>query len=161
MRKDYENWLRLVVLIDYGGKHLCYKILHEREHLGDGSELYQKLHDKIHKNKLHYRIHKEILCPSNKVIDEKKFDLLIYATVIHYMFGNKYKKLLEDVGDMRNEIFHMPDESICQADFEQLWTKVCNMLCKHDFHIELLKTLKTCDLFSVGDYTGIFGFISF
>ena len=74
MQKAYENWLRVVVLINYAGKRLCYKILHVKEHLPcDGGRLYHKLEP--YKNKMHFQIHAEILCPSNEVIDEKKFDL--------------------------------------------------------------------------------------
>ena len=160
IRKDYENWLRVIVLINYAGKRLCYEILHMKEDLPcDGGQLYWKLEP--YKNKMHFRIHAGVLCPSNKVIDEKKFDLLVYATLIYYMFGDKYEKLLRDVGDMRNEIFIMQDESICKADFEQMWSDACNMLLKYDFDIELLKTLKTCDLFSVDEYRGIFEFLLF
>ena len=31
MRKDYEDWLRLVVLINSGGKMLCSDILNKKE----------------------------------------------------------------------------------------------------------------------------------
>ena len=157
MRQHYENWLRVVVLINYAGKRLCYEILHVKEELPcDGEQLYCKLEP--YKNKMHFQIHAEILCPSNEVIDEKKFDLLVYRTVIYYMFGDKYKKVLRDVRNMRNEIFHMQDESICKADFEQLWNGACDMLLEHDFDLELLKILKTCDLFSVEEYRGYFIF---
>lgn len=161
MHKDYENWLRVVGLIDIAGKRLCYEILHVKEQLpSDGGQLYCKL--ECHKNNLHYQCYEEILCPPNKVIDEKKFDLLIYTTIIYYMFGDKYDKLLDDVGDMRDDIFHMEHESICKADFEQLWNNVCCMLQKHEFHdMELLKTLKTCDPFSAEQGKGILEFISF
>ena len=160
MHKDYENWLRVVVLINYAGKRLCYDILHVKEHLPcDGGELYCKLEP--YKNNMHFQMIAEILYPSNKVIDENKFDLLVYAILIYCMFGDKYENLLHDVGNMRNEVFHMQDESICKANFEQLWNDACKMLHKHDFNMELLKILKTCDLFSADVYRGIVKFILF
>ena len=161
MRKDYENWLRVVGLIDYAGKRLCYEILHTKENLPcDGGELYCEL--ERYKNNLHYQLYEEILCPSDKVIDEKKFDLLVYTTIIYYMFGDKYDKLLNDVGDKRDEIFHMQDESFCKANFEQLWLGACRMLDEHKFpNMKLLETLKTCDLFSVEEYKGILEFVSY
>lgn len=101
---SYENWLRLVVLIDSAGKSLCYEILHKKEQLStEGAQLYLKLES--YKNQMHYQIHKEILCPSSKVVEEDKFDLLIYSAVIHLMFGAKYDELIDDVRDMRNRIF--------------------------------------------------------
>lgn len=152
--RDYENWLRVVVLINYAGKRLCHEILHLKEHLPcDGGQLYGKLEP--YRNDMHFQIYEEILCPSNKVIDEKKFDLLIYATLICHMFGDKYKKLLHDVVNMISKIFHMQDKSIRKADFEQLWNDACDMLLKYDFDIDLLKILKTCGLFSKEEYRGI------
>ena len=160
VRKDYENWLRVVTLINYAGKRLCYEILHLKEYLPyDGAQLYWKL--ERYKNNMHFQMHREILSPPSKIIDEKKFDLLVYATIIYYMFGDKYEKLLHDVGDMRNEIFHMQHESICKAEFEQLWNDACDMLLKHDFNVNSLKIMKTYDLFSVEEYRGILEFISF
>lgn len=154
MRRDYENWLRVITLIICAGKRLCYEILHMIEGLPcDGKELYHEL--ECYKNNIHYRIHEEILSPLSKVIDETKFDLSVYATVIYYKFGDKYEELLEDVGDKRNEIFHMQDELIHSVDFELLWKDACNMLSKHNFNTDLLKILKDCDLFSAGEYQGI------
>lgn len=85
---------------------------------------------------------------------KKKIDLLVYTVVIQFMFGVKYKELLQDVRDMRNKIFHMKDVSICSTKFEQLWSDTCNRLCKTGFHIELPNILQYCDLFSVEEYRG-------
>ena len=154
VRKDYGNWLRLVVLVNYAGKFLCHQILHLKEELPhDGAQLYHKL-EKF-KNKIQYQMHEEILCPPNKIIDESKFDLLTYMTIISLMFGAKYKELITDVRSMRNKFFHMSDVSISTSNFEQLWSEACNLLMKHGFNIELLDVLKTCDLSSVEEYKGI------
>ena len=147
VNEDYESWLRLVVLIDSGGRSLCYKILHAKENLPeDGAELYCILQK--YKERAHYEIYEEILCPPNKIIDESKFDLLVYVTIIYYMFGVKYEKLLQNVTRMRNKIFHMEDVSICATDFERLWNDACIVLCKPGIDIKLPDVLRTCDLFS-------------
>lgn len=154
MRKDYENWLRLVVLIDCAGRRLCYEILHTKEKIPvDGAQLCHRL--QIYKNKMHYQIYEEILCPSNKIIDEKKFDILVYTVVIQFMFGDRYKKLLQDVREMRNNIFHMKDVSTCTRKFEQLWKDACTRLCKPGFNIELPNIVRSGDLISVEKYKGI------
>lgn len=159
-RIDYENWLRVVILIDHAGKSLCYEILHTKEHLPcDGGKLYCELEK--YQDNMHYQIHKEVLCPLDKFIDEKKFDLLIYSIVIYSIFGAKYKELLDDVGDMRDEIFHMQEESICTVEPEELWRKACVPLCKHGFNTESLNYLKTFNLFSVEKYKGILQFLPF
>ena len=156
-RKDYENWLRLGVLVNFGGKTLFDEILHEKEKLPrDGCLLYSKL--ATHTNKLQYQLHEEILCPSNEIIDESKFDLKIYALVIYLLFGTKYKHLIYEVRDKRNKIFHMGDKLICEAQFDTLWNQTADMLCKHGFDIKSLDDLKTCDLSSAEDLKGILKF---
>lgn len=158
MRKDYENWLRLVVLINYAGKSLCGKVL-KKERIHDGAELYSKL--EIHKDKIHFQIHEEIFCPSDKIIDETNFDLMIYGAAIHLLFGAKYKELIYEVRDRRNKIFHMTDESIYGAEFTELWSSASTMFMKYDFDIKPLDDLRTCDLSSVEELRDILEFSSF
>ena len=143
--------------MDFSGRSLCYEILHTKEKLpDDGAELYYRLEE--HKDRMHYQIYEEILCPSDKIIDESKFDLLVYMTVICYMFGAKYQKILQDVNLTRNKIFHMEDLSICTTDFENLWNDACTVLCIPGIDIKLPNVLKTCDLFSNENYKGISDF---
>ena len=155
--KKYKNWLRVVMLIDYAGKQLCSKILHTKA--TDGSYLYNILEK--YKDNLQYQIHEEILCPPNKVINENEFDLLIYGIVIDFIFGDKYDKLLDDVIDMRNEIFHMQHELICTVEFEKLWQNTSNVLCNHGFDTKSLSILKTCNLWSDEGCKGILDFFIF
>ena len=153
-RNDYENWLRLVVFVNFGGKTLFNKIIYEKEQFSrDGCQLYSKL--ATHTNKLQYQLHEEILCPSNEIIDESKFDLKIYALVIYLLFGTKYKQLIYEVRDKRNKIFHMADELICEAQFDKLWNEIRDMLRKRKFGIQSLDYLKTCDLSPTEDLKGI------
>lgn len=159
MRKDYENWLRLVVLINYTGKSLCDEVLHKKEHIRDGAQLYSEL--EIHKDKIHYQIHEKVFCPSNKIIDESKFDLMIYGAVIHMLFGAKHEELIYEVRTMRNKIFQMTDESIRAANFNEVWTEAGTMFSKHGFDIKSLDDLRTCDLSSVEELKGILEFLSF
>ena len=149
-----------MVLINFAGKSLCDDILHKKEQLPrDGAKLYSKLEK--YKGKMAYQIHKKILCPSDEIIDESKFDLMIYAAVIFLMFGAKYKKLIYDVRDQWNEIFHMRDISICTGKFEQLWNDACDMLSGHGFDIKSISVLRTCNLSSAEECKGILEFLSF
>ena len=85
---------------------------------------------------------------------------MIYGAVIHLLFGSKYEDLIYDVRDRRNEIYHMPDESICAAEFKKLWSQAGNMLWKHGFDIESLDDLRTCDLSSTEELKGISEFFA-
>ena len=157
---SYENWLRLIACIDFAGKSLCHEILHKKEKLpSDGAQLYTKL--EIYKSEMHYQIYEEILCPPSKIIDENKFNLLIYTAVIHLMIGDKYDELIYDVRDMRNKIFHMKDVSCCTTNFEQLWSEACDMLSNHGFDVNLIKALRNCHLTLEEEYKGSLKFSSF
>ena len=36
--KKYEKWLRVAILIDYGGTCLCHDVLHKKENLPTGGQ---------------------------------------------------------------------------------------------------------------------------
>ena len=160
-RKDYENWLCLVALVYYVGKRVCYNILHTKEELPrDGAQLYCKL--QMHKSNIHFQIHKEILSPANGIIDETKFDLLTYITIIILLFGEKYKELLHRLTTRRNKIFHLKDVSICTRKFGQIWKGTCKMFnefFESGFYKTLPYDLKTCNLFSAEMRKGISEFL--
>ena len=152
--EDYMSWLRLVAFIDSGSKKMCAEILHIREGFPqDGARLYQTLHS--YENRKHYLLRHEILCPSTKIIDESKFDLILYTTVIQTIFGNKYNKPLEYVRTMRNNFFHMKDISNCTVEFEYLWNTACGAFHGMGFDMASLANLKTCNLFLVEECKGI------
>ena len=136
---------------------MCYEILHKREGLPeDGAALYCQL--QRYNSDMHFQIHEEIFCPSNKFIDESKLNLLTYTTIIDIMFGEKYMELLDKVMAVRKRIFPIENVLTCIEEFDQLWNMVYstfNKLCKDGYGIKLLDEFKTCDLFSVKSYKGI------
>ena len=144
--KDYEKWLRVATLIDFGGRHLCYNVLHKKERLPtDGAKLFAELKDL--KSKIcRFKEQEEILCPSNGVTDESKFDLTIYTSIIQIKFANKYTSLLTDLRNSRNKEFHRGDKSLSDIEFNELWNNAKQMLQSHGFDIKLIGKLKTCDL---------------
>ena len=67
--KEYENWLRLMTLIHFGGKHLCRDVLFSRENLPtDGALLFKKLEHL--KPRMQFENQKRVLCPSSDIIYE-------------------------------------------------------------------------------------------
>ena len=104
---------------------MCHKILHIKEGFPkDDLQLYQNLHRYI--SQKYDLLQKEILCPSQKFINESKFDLVLYTMLFQIMFGKKCKKLLQDVRAIRNNFFHMKDVSISTKEFEELCNNACN-----------------------------------
>ena len=142
--QNHENWLRLVVLIDYGGSKLCKEVLHKKEGLPeDGLQLYHELFP--YKDKMQYSDQKKILCPQSGVVDESKFDITLYTKLIKEMFKGKYQHLIKDLRDNRNDLHHMASKYISNSNFEKRWKSTCDMLQRHGF-TETVDDLKTGSL---------------
>ena len=146
--KEYEKWLRVATLIDFAGKYLCRKVLHDQEQLPtEGAKLYQELEglkNKICKFKDQY----DTLCPPNGITDETKFDLTLYTSIIQQKFPNKYNTLVDDLRNARNREFHRGNKFLSDQEFADLWKKTTKMLEKHGFEIQLVGDLEKCDLSS-------------
>ena len=145
--QNSEKWLRLVTLNNYAGTILCKDVLHTKEGLPvDGAQLYQKL--LVYKDQMKFNDQKEILCPSNGITDESKFDVTLYTSLIDVMFKSKYNRLIKDLRNNRNHIYHMANKDISESDFEKEWNNACAMLQGHGF-AEMVKDLKNCNLFTI------------
>ena len=160
LAEEYRNWLRLFTFIDNAGRTMCQNILHEKENVPiDGKEFYSILQN--YQKQMHFQIHKEILCPSDQFIDDSKFDLMIYTTVIQMMYGDKYKDVVQDLRIMRNQLGHMAKKSLSTEDFEKLWSRACSVFHKHglkDDDIKFLNDIKTWEQFSAEECKGILNF---
>ena len=144
--KEHEKWLRVATLIDFAGRHLCYTVLHTKENLPtDGAKLYKELEG--FKSKIcRYKTQQEILCPSNGITDENKFDLTLYTSIIDIRFPKKYDSLVSDLRKYRNNEFHRGNKNLSNLEFNQLWNDTTQMLQTHDFDLQLIGNLRTCDL---------------
>ena len=87
LTEECGNWLRYITFIDKGGSTLCQKILHKTENVPvDGKVFYSMLQEYQKQMDIpHYR---GILCPSNQLTDESKFDILVYTHVIQMMYND-------------------------------------------------------------------------
>ena len=142
-----ERWLRLVTLIDYAGLKLCKDVLHRKEGLpDDGAQLYCRLKD--FKNKMQFKSQKEILSPTNGIIDESKFDITLYTKLIEVMFKPKYDLLIKDLRENRNVLCHMANKDISESEFEKKWKHVCEILERHDF-TKKVENLKNSNLLAI------------
>ena len=154
-----EKWLRLVTLNNYAGTILCKDVLHTKEGLPlDGAQLYQIL--LVYKDQMKFNDQKEILCPSNGITDESKFDVTLYTSLIEVMFKSKYNRLIKDVRKNRNHIYHMANKDISESEFEKEWNSACAMLEGHGF-TESVEDLKNCNLFTIKKLKKIMDSIQF
>lgn len=158
-RKEHENWLRLVLLINTAGKSLCDKILHEKEKLPrDGEQLCSEL--KKYNDNTYYEIYKDVLCPLDEKIDKSKFDLMIYVAVIHVVSGATHQFIYKMM-DMWNKIFHTENVSIFTQNFDQEWEIACAMFRDQNVNVEPYDVLRKCDLSSVNECRGILESLEF
>ena len=145
LSQEYENWLRLTILVDFSGRNLCHNVLFVQEQLPtDGKLLYKELESVS----CQYNDQREILCPTSGITNFDKFDVTLYTKVIKGKFGNKYDSLVNDLRDARNKLFHTGKKEILDKEFHQLWQDTTDMLQKHNFDLALVDGLKTCDIFS-------------
>ena len=145
LSQEYENWLRLTILVDFSGRNLCHNVLFVQEQLPtDGKLLYNELESVS----CHYNDQREILRPTSGITNCDKFDVTLYTKVIKGKFGNKYDSLVNDLRDARNKLFHTGKKEIPDKEFNQLWKDTTDMLQKHNFDLTLVDGLKTSDIFS-------------
>ena len=155
LSKDYEKWLRLVTLIDFAGTDLCRTVLHTKEHLPtDGAKLYKELKG-LESETCRYKCQQEILCPPNGITDENNFDLTLYTSIIDKKFPKKYESLVTDIRNFRNREFHRGNKNLSDVEFNQLWNDATQMLQNHGFDLQLVSSLRTCDLFLDNQYKDI------
>ena len=156
LSQEYENWLRLIILVDFSGRNLCHNVLFVQEQLPtDGKLLYNELESVS----CHYNDQRKILRPTSGITNCNKFDVTLYTKVIKGKFGNKYDSLVNDLRDARNKLFHTGKKEIPDKEFHQLWQDTTDMLQKHNFDLALVDGLKTCDIFSHNRFRDIATFI--
>ena len=130
--QNSEYWHRLVTLSDYAGRQLCRQVLHEKEGLPyDGAQLYRIL--EVYRDLMTNEDQKKVLCPSNGITDESKFDITLYTGLISNMFGSKYSSLVKDLRNYRNHLYHMGKKDMSESNFEDEWSSACFMLKRHGF----------------------------
>ena len=152
LSKSYQNWLRLMTLIDHAGKKICYDILHIKERLPtDGKSLYNIL-----ENFIQYinptRDQYFILCPQNQITDESRFDLTLYTRIIHGLYRYKYKEFLDDIRNLRNTEFHRGRTKISEIEFQNLWCRASTVFKKHNFDMVSVAGLRDCEFSRPQEY---------
>ena len=152
---EYENWFRLTVLIDFGGRNVCHNVLFVKELLPtDGKSLYTSLIN--FKSKLcRFSDQARVIFPPSGITDFNKFDVTLYTSIISVLFGKKYKRLVDDLRFTRNKQFHRGNKELSHQEFGLLWVETADMLQSHGFDITLVDDLKTCSLSSQQQYIDI------
>ena len=147
LTQEYENWLRLVVLVDYAGRQICRHVVFHREKLpSDGKKLCVKLKPLVSKRHYH-QDQRELLCPSSGKADHNKFDLTLWTGIIQDLFGDKYKSFRDDLRKARNNLFHLGNKELSDHEFKQLWESNIQMLDHYGFNTKLVGDLETCNIF--------------
>ena len=143
-----QKWLKLVSLIDYYGRKLCKEIIHQKEGLPyDGRELCIIL--KKYEDELQFEGQKKIICPSNGITDERKFDISLYVILIKVLFTPKYDDLAKSLRRLRNELHHTAVRDMSDQDFEKQWNNVLSIFKEYEF--TECEDLENLDLFNAVD----------
>ena len=144
---QYKNWVRIFLLIDYGGREVCCDVLFKKEKWPtDGAELFKRLKP-LEKKICKFSDQKEILCPASGKTDHNKFDLTLFTRIIEVLFGSRYESLVKDLRQARNSECHRGNKELPNTDFNQLWQHVTKMLETYGFDVTLVTHLKAGDPF--------------
>ena len=146
--QEYENWLRLITLVDFAGRSLCRDVLFKLENLPEDEVQLFKILEPLKSRICRYQDQREILCPPAGKTDHSKFDVTLFTSIITVKYGNKYKSLVDDLRSLRNKEFHKGDKSLSGSDFNQLWSDTSHVLVNHGFDPKLVNDMKDVDLFS-------------
>ena len=144
---QYKNWIRIFLLIDYGGREVCCNVFFTKENWPtDGAELFKRLKP-LQKKICKFPDQQEILCPASGTTDHKKFDLTLFTRIIEVLFGSTYKTLVKDLRDARNNECHRGNKELSDTDFNQLLQRLTKMLEKYGFDVTSINQLKAGDPF--------------
>ena len=144
---QYKNWVRIYILIDYGGREVCCNVLFAKENWPtDGAELFKRLKP-LQKKICTFQKQREILCPASGMTDHNKFDLTLFTRIIEVLFGSTYKRLVKDLRDARNNECHRGNKELSDTDFNQLWQCLTKMLEKYGFDVASVDHLRLGDPF--------------
>ena len=146
--QEYENWLRLVTLVDFAGRSLCRDVLFNKENKSEDEVELFKLLKPLESKICPFKDQLKILCPSTGKTDHSKFDVTLFTNIIKVLFKDKYISLVEDLKQARNRESHRGNKSLSDSDFSQLWNDTSNMLVSHGCESKLVDEVKECDLFS-------------
>ena len=153
--QEYENWFRLMTLVDFAGRRLCRDVLFKLENLPeDEAQLFKRL-EPLKSRICRYPNQHEILCPLTGKTDHSKFDVTLFTSIIAVIFRSKYKSLVDDLRKARNDLSHKGDKSLSDFHFNQLWNDTSQMLVKHGFDPKLVDELKDYDPVSLQKFSDI------
>ena len=148
LNKEYRNWVRLFILIDYGVKKLCYDVFFKKENWPtDGVQLYRRL--KSEQSIISQLINKhQIICLSIGFTDHRDFDLTLFTSIMKVIFGSKYQSLVKDLRNLGNQECHISNKQLPDTNFGTIWKCTADILENHSFDFSLVHDLKDFDLFS-------------
>lgn len=149
LSKEYGRWLRVMILIDYGGRQLCHDILFNQQELPKNGVALQK--ELLDLRNLNYN-QREKVCPSNgEPTDYNTFDVTLLTDIIKAKFGGRYRSVVGDLKYWRNEIFHRGNKGLSINEFRQLWKNISDMLQYHGFNLRSinLKSIRDLEVYDI------------
>lgn len=147
LSEKYEKWFRLTILLDFAGRKICEDVLFNIEKLPtDGVKLCNELKP-IESKICHFEEQLKVICPSNRISDHTKFDLILLTSIIHNKFGIKYKSFVHDLREALRNFFQRDGKLISDKEFDRLWNDTIIMLRIHGFDPKLVGDLKSSHAF--------------
>ena len=154
--KHYEKWLRLIILIHHAGTKICHDLLHtKRRFPNDGKELnkFLRINEKRIKPDKYQKL---ILYPPDQSTVESNFDITLYTKIIKGLYGWEYDRLVGDLRNLRNKVWHKGNPNLTEEEFENLWEEVSKTLTSHHFDMNSVAGLKECESSQLQEHGKLF-----
>lgn len=151
---DYNKYIRLLVLVHYGGLKVCGEIIHDPKYCGlpkKEKDLYNHLTNKItiKFRKCLFPDQEAILFPKDKKTKIALFDLTLITKVIFecLKITPDMKKRLMQLKDERNDLSHRGENvTMSDADFDTKWNDLETLLSNLGLDISTVTDLKVKSL---------------
>ena len=144
VNKEYRNWVRLFMLIDYSARKPCSDVLFKKgKRPTDGVQFYRRLECEQSRICQFVDEH-QILCLFSRFRNHGDFDLALFMRIIEMIFGSKYESLVKDLRTLSNR----ESKELSNTDFGTIWKCLADILQNQGFDLSLVDDLKDCDLFS-------------
>ena len=129
--QEYRNWIWVFILLDYDGGERCLHVFFKKENWpSDGVQLHKRL--KPEQSRIcSFKNQCQVFCPSRGIANHNDFNLTLFMRIIEVIFGSKYKSLVNDMRNLRNEECYRSNKEIPDTDFDNLWKCTAYMFEKY------------------------------
>ena len=140
VNKEYRNWVRLFMLIDYSGRKPCSDVLFKKGKRPTYGVQFFRRPECEQLRICQFTDEHQIF---SRFRNHHDFHLGLFMRIIEIIFGSKYESLVKVLRTLSNR----DNKELSDTDFGTLWKCSGDILQNQGFDLSLVDDLKDCDLF--------------